>query len=151
MIDPPLNSIGLAQCENGMTFINEIDFHTVFVSPMYRTCMTTVGMFKTHPKKDKIKFLIVPIAKEGMHLCNDISGPFSRVFDFFSKPENCSGISFDFSLFHSYGTEATWQMDIISDLEMAQKAFSCLKSDRIDEKTFDVTQANDQFLEEVYN
>ena len=68
LIDPPINDLGISQCENGMKHINEIDFHTVFVSPMYRTCMTTTHMFKTHPNKANIKFVIVPIAKEGMHL-----------------------------------------------------------------------------------
>jgi hypothetical protein len=102
-----------------MEFINEIDFHTVFVSPMYRTCMTTVGMFKTHPNREKINFLVVPIAKEGMHLCNDASGPIKRVLDVFTKPEQCHGMKFDFSLFYSYGSEATWQMNIVADLEAA--------------------------------
>jgi len=59
-----------------MKYINEIDFHTVFVSPMRRTCMTTMHMYKTHPNRENIKFIIVPIAKEGLHLCNDVMQPF---------------------------------------------------------------------------
>ena len=124
-----------------MEFINEIDFHTVFVSPMYRTCMTTVGMFATHPNRSKINFLVVPIAKEGMHLCNDLSGPIKKVFDIYSKPENCHGMKFDFSLFHSYGQEASWQMNIVSDLEAAQQAYSCLKEVK-DENKFGIEEAN---------
>ena len=38
----------------------------------------------------------------------------------------------------SYGTESTWQMNIISDLEMTKKAYSTLKNERIDEKDFDL-------------
>ena len=64
-----------AKKENSNEYINEIDFHTVFVSPMLRTCMTAVHMFKNHPNKKKIKFIILPAAKEGLHLCNDVSGP----------------------------------------------------------------------------
>ena len=118
MIDPPINDLGIAQCENGMKHINEIDFHTVFVSPMLRTCMTTTHMFKTHPNKDKIKFVIVPIAKEGMHLCNDFSGPIAPVYEIFSDPSKCHGLHFDFSMIHSYGTESVWQHNIVGDLEM---------------------------------
>jgi len=108
LIDPPINDLGIAQCENGMKHINEIDFHTVFVSPMLRTCMTTTHMFKTHPKKESIKFVIVPIAKEGMHLCNDFSGPIAPVYEIFSDPSKCHGLNFDFSMYHSYGTEGSW-------------------------------------------
>lgn len=64
-----------------MEFINEIDFHTVFVSPMFRTCMTAMHMFKTHPKRSKIKFLVVPICKEGLHVCNDVCGPMKPIYE----------------------------------------------------------------------
>ena len=86
LIDPPINELGIAQCENGSKHINEIDFHTVFVSPMLRTCMTAAHMFQNHPNKENIKFVVVPSIKEGMHLCNDLSGPMKPVFDQFSDP-----------------------------------------------------------------
>jgi hypothetical protein len=70
--------------------------------------MTAANMFKNHPNKAKIKFLVVPFAKECMHLCNDLIGPIKTVYDIYSKPENCFGLNFDFSLMNCYGTEATW-------------------------------------------
>lgn len=42
-------------------------------------------------------------------------------------------------------------MNIVADLPMKQKAYSCLKYDKMDVKTFDINQANEMVLEEVYN
>ena len=151
LIDPPLNDIGLAQCQLGTKYVNDVDFKVVYVSPMYRTLMTTSEMFKEHPNKDSIKFVVLPSAKEGLHLCNDICGPFKRVYDIYSNPDNCFGIKYDFSYVHSYGRESTWQFNLVSDLTMLQTSYETLKYDKIDEKTFDVDQSNDHFLEEVYN
>jgi hypothetical protein len=86
LIDPPINLLGISQCENSNEYINEIDFHTVFVSPMLRTCMTAMHMFKKHPNKKNIKFIVLPAAKEGLHLCNDVSGPLSPIQQSFSNP-----------------------------------------------------------------
>ena len=76
-VDPPLNETGIAQCASGSKHVNQIDFKVVFVSPMLRTCMTAVELFKDHPNKENIRFVIYPVAKESAHLCNDfMRGPF---------------------------------------------------------------------------
>lgn len=108
MLDPPLSDIGLAQCDNGMQHINEIDFETVYVSPMKRTLQTTTEMFKTHPNRANINFIVLPYAKENLHVSNDLCGPLSTTYPFFSKPENVHGIKFDFTLMHCYGRDSTW-------------------------------------------
>lgn len=77
---------------------------------MLRTCMTTVELFKDHPNKDKIKFVIYPLAKESAHLCNDfMKGPFKeQIYDRFSDPAKCEGINFDFTLMlGTFGCEST--------------------------------------------
>jgi len=39
--------------------------------------MTAVELFREHPDKENIKFIILPIGKEGSNLCNDYcKGPF---------------------------------------------------------------------------
>jgi hypothetical protein len=53
---------------------------------------------------------VLPIVKESAHLCNDfMKGPFKeRIYDYFSKPENVSGLKFDFSYITGvYGREST--------------------------------------------
>ena len=52
LVDPEINALGIKQCERSRIFVNEIKFDTVLVSPMYRTLMTTVYLFKDHPEKD---------------------------------------------------------------------------------------------------
>jgi len=42
-------------------------------------------------------------------------------------------------------------MNLVSDLTMLQTSFETIKMDKVNEKTFDVDQANDHYLEEVYN
>ena len=78
-VDPGINDIGRAQCESGSQHINQIDFQVVFTSPMRRTIETTIELFKNHPKKAEIKFVVCPIFKESAHLCNDfMKGPFKE-------------------------------------------------------------------------
>jgi broad specificity phosphatase PhoE len=77
LVDQPLNEIGLAQCKNARIHINKIGFKVVFVPPMLRTCMTALELFRQHPDRSNIRFIIFPIGKEGANLCNDyIKGPF---------------------------------------------------------------------------
>lgn len=77
LIDPDINDIGITQCKSGRPHINSIDFKVVFVSPMLRTCTTAIELFKEHPDKEKIKFVVYPVCKESIHLCNDfMKGPF---------------------------------------------------------------------------
>jgi broad specificity phosphatase PhoE len=37
-VDPPINDLGLAQCNSAGIHLNKIDVKVVFVSPMLRTC-----------------------------------------------------------------------------------------------------------------
>lgn len=108
LVDPPLAEIGLKQCENGREHINHINFGIVFVSPMLRTCQTAVELFKDHPNKKNIKFVLYPVAKEGLYLCNDfMKGPFKdQIYKTYSNPELCCGLNFDFTyIMGSYGCE----------------------------------------------
>ena len=65
-IDTPLHPIGVEQAINSSNYINELDIHTVFISPLLRTLETAELLFKTHPKKDKIKFIVLPEISEGL-------------------------------------------------------------------------------------
>lgn len=75
---------------------------------MMRTCETTTILFENHPNKDKIKFIVLPNAKEAMHLCNDLIGPLKRIKDIYGDPDKCGGLHFDFSRCFAYGNEAVW-------------------------------------------
>ena len=46
---------------------------------MLRTCMTALELFREHPNKADIRFVLMPLAKESAHLCNDfMKGPFKQ-------------------------------------------------------------------------
>ena len=67
----------------------------------------------------QVFFLVVlPVIKECLHLCNDICGPYERIFEAFSDPSKCDGISFGFSMYHLYGRQSTWQFTLVPDVEM---------------------------------
>ena len=84
---------------------------------MLRTCMTAVELFKDHPNKNNIRFVLVPVMKESAHLCNDfMRGPFkTQIYDKYSDPEKVHGLKFDFQyMFGAFGAESTLQFSCIA-------------------------------------
>lgn len=71
LIDPGLRPEGVGQCEAAQEHANHINVQYVLVSPMIRTCETAIHIFKGHPNKQNIKFIVLPSVKEGLNLCND--------------------------------------------------------------------------------
>jgi len=80
--------------------------------------MTTIHMYKNHPNKDKIKFVVLPIAREIMHTTNDIAIDCHELMDRFGegKPDAC-GIKFDFSKLFVYGIPSLWQVYTVCNTE----------------------------------
>lgn len=46
---------------------------------MVRAIQTAIHIFKSHPNKDKIKFLVIPMVKEGLNCANDKCGTYHRM------------------------------------------------------------------------
>jgi hypothetical protein len=67
---------------------------------MLRTLQTTVGLFRDHPQKHLIRFILIPTIKECLYLNNDLmAGPFRKqIFDIYSDPsrEETGGLKFEF-------------------------------------------------------
>ena len=150
LVDPPLSELGLAQCASGREHINRIDFKVVLVSPMLRTCMTTVELFREHPNKENIKFILYPLAKESAHLCNDfMKGPFKeQIYDQFCDPARCAGLKFDFQfMLGAFGCESTLQFNVIADLESLQIPYSFLDPEEMADGVGTMNQAVDRVLE----
>jgi broad specificity phosphatase PhoE len=53
--------------------VNKVNFKTVFVSPMQRALQTCIHLFKNHPNKKAIKFIVLPISREVLETSNDIA------------------------------------------------------------------------------
>ena len=89
----------------------------VFVSPMIRTCETAIHIFKNHPNKANIKFVVLPSIKEGLNLCNDKQGTHSRMRRIIDPLLKEHGLQFDFSLmFSSFGLPDMAQVNVATDI-----------------------------------
>ena len=120
---------------------------------MLRTMMTCVELFKDHPSKEDILFVVLPIIKEGAHLCNDfMRGPFKeQIIDKFSSPENCHGLKFDFTyIVGCYGCESILQFNLISEVKSMQSPYSMMKPEEMPDKVGTMNQAIDWVLDAIY-
>ena len=61
-------------------------------------------MFKKHPSKDTIRFIVLPIVREILGTTNDLAMEIEdTMFKYGPDQEICEGIQFDFSLLMLYG------------------------------------------------
>lgn len=79
--------------------------------------MTTVHMFKKHPNKANIKFVVLPIVREGLHTTCDVAVDVDEMMTKFGEgsPDAC-GLSFDFSRMFLYGIPQLWQVFTIANV-----------------------------------
>lgn len=126
--DPELHPVGILQCESHQDSINAVEWKTVFTSPMQRALMTTIHMFKNHPNKDNINFVVLPIAREVLHTVCDIAIDPETLMDKFSldKPI-CHGIKFDFSRMYLYGIPDLWQLYTLANVSKQKEVISQLR------------------------
>lgn len=118
MFDPGLHEIGILQAESNQSNVNEINFKVVFVSPMQRTLQTCIHMFKNHPNKKNIRFIVLPVVREVLETSNDIAHDIDYIVDKYSHgKEICNGIHFDFSLNLLHGQPKLWQIFSLANLK----------------------------------
>jgi hypothetical protein len=95
---------------------------------MVRTCETVIHIFKNHPNKAKIKFIVVPSAKEGLHLCNDKQGTYQRLRRIIDPLLKEHGFTFDFSMmFAAFGIPDLAQVNITTTVERFQEVYGYLQ------------------------
>ena len=76
---------------------------------MQRALMTTIHLFKNHPNKDKIRFIVLPIAREVLHTVCDVAMDCHDLMEKFAEGKPVTeGIKFDFSRFYLYGIPSLW-------------------------------------------
>ena len=99
---------------------------------MVRTCQTAIHIFKNHPFKDRIKFIVLPSVKEGLNLCNDKQGTAERMRKLVDPLLREHSLTFDFSLMYScFGVPDLAQVQISVDFDRLQEMYSYLrKSER---------------------
>ena len=127
-MDPELHPSGIVQCEFHQEEVNKIDYKVVFTSPMQRTMMTTIHMFKNHPNKENIKFVVLPFMREVYHTTNDIAIDCFEMMDKFGEgKEAACGLNFDFSNMFMYGVPELWQTYTIADVEKQKMLLNEMK------------------------
>ena len=109
LFDPGLHDIGVLQAESNQDHINKINFSVVFVSPLQRTMQTCIHLFKNHPNKAKIRFVVLPIIREVLETSNDIAHDIEHIVEKYSpEKEICHGLHFDFSMNMLHGQPKLW-------------------------------------------
>lgn len=82
--DPGLHDIGVLQSESNQELVNPVNFTVVFVSPLQRTLQTCIHLFKNHPNKKSIRFVVLPIIREVLETSNDIALDIEHIVEKYS-------------------------------------------------------------------
>ena len=118
LVDADLHPIGYLQCDVNAPKVHPINFTRVFVSPMNRALQTCIGMFKNHPNKANIKFVVLPFMREVYSTTNDIAIDCFEMMEKFKEGSDMAcGLNIDFSNMFMYGVPDLWQTYTIADIE----------------------------------
>ena len=86
-------------------------------------------MFKTHPIKADMRFIILPVVREVLATSNDIAHDIDIIMSKYGMPELCEGIRFDFSLSLLHGQPKLWQIYTLANLEKQKNIILNLTAD----------------------
>lgn len=81
--DTPLAEKGLQETKEVRSVANQLNVHTVFVSPLRRTLQTAYRLFKTHPDFSSIKFVICPLLREKFGGINNLPSNTKEIIEEF--------------------------------------------------------------------
>ncbi|KAL4512372.1 hypothetical protein ABPG72_005374 [Tetrahymena utriculariae] len=109
-VDTPLHPYGIIQCKNKAPYLHKLRIQTVYVSPMQRTLQTCVELFRNHPNKRKIQFIVQPQISEQLTKVSDIFDQ-NKFIDFIKTSYQKDGISFNCRYFYQHN----WQANVIDE------------------------------------
>ena len=122
LLDPGLTHIGVRQAIDAQSAVNALPIQYVLVSPLQRTLESARIMFDTHPNKDNIQFIVLPIIREIIADPGDI--PLFTLERMKPKYESLDGFHFDFSLMERAQSKDLFFLDTmeksVSDKVMAE-------------------------------
>lgn len=125
LCDPDLHAIGVRQCEANASKLEVMNFTRVFVSPMQRALQTAIHMFKTHPNKENIVFIVLPLIHEYFNTSNDIPADCYKVMERYAVGNaECHGLKFDFSMLMAQAVPQMWCIDSLTNVEKRSKLMS---------------------------
>jgi hypothetical protein len=104
---------------------------------MVRAIQTAVHIFKTHPNKAQLRFVVVPLVKEGLNTGNDKCGTLQRMRKIVDPLIAEHGLHFDFSLVHVFGQSDLVQLKVTADLERLQELYAAVDpADKCDDRGY---------------
>ena len=112
LIDDSLSPKGIVQCQIANKYAKEIDYRTVFVSPMRRTIQTAMLIFEDHPniRDNKLNFIVHPHLRERLNASCDI--PSINYKEMFQKlRREYFDIEMDWSLVEVIKRQDKWYLD----------------------------------------
>ena len=83
--DSEIADVGIDLAVSKQKIFNNMNIHTVFVSPMKRALQTAYHSFKNHPNFDEIKFVILPKTRESINFSSGIPSNIDIVIDQFKE------------------------------------------------------------------
>ena len=83
-------------------------------------------MFKEHPNKKAIKFVVIPTIKEVLESTYDAMGSYDRLRETIDPLLREHQLNFDFSLTHAYGVDDISSFGVVASLEMQQEIYEGL-------------------------
>ena len=105
--------------------------------------MTTVHLFKNHPNKENIKFIVLPLVRGVLRCTHGVAMESEKLMELFGEgnPAAC-GLKFDFSQMFAYGVPELWQVWTLANInrqkELLQKIEATSLKDRTKTNVIDV-------------
>mmetsp|Transcript_44595 Transcript_44595/g.43242 ORF Transcript_44595/g.43242 Transcript_44595/m.43242 type:complete len:132 (+) Transcript_44595:246-641(+) len=85
-------------------------------------------MFKNHPNKANIKFVVLPIIREVLASTNDIGRNIHEIAELYGKDKELTqGVHLDFSLVMNFSQPELYQIHTLANFEKQQYLLSQLK------------------------
>jgi len=80
--------------------------------------MTTIHMFKNHPNRKNIKFVVLPLCHEILRSTSDIPMNVFKLMDIWNSEETEKyGITFDWSLIFLNSKPELWILNTLTDIK----------------------------------
>jgi len=146
--DCQLHQLGVLQAKSCQKVYNEIEFKAVFVSPMRRTLQTAYYLFETHPDRQNIKFIVLPMLRGDKRAIYHLS--IDSISAAKEEYTNKNGICYDFSHCSQFKASEVNGVDIFRSDEERKRV---TRSDRTDESgdnsNFEVIKSESSYNDET--
>ena len=81
-----------------------------------RTCQTAIHIFKNHPNKSQIRFIVLPLVKEGINTGYDYCLSVEHMRTIIEPLAEEHGLTFDYSLLYVFGIPDLSQANVAIDV-----------------------------------